>query len=640
MKSDNDPLKKPREAKTGKYIDIPGPGMYNLSINKERHMNDDNYQEHIQVISDWMTRYYQKNNPNKRRSKQNYQAIAERYLVACSKIVFANAGKTIKYYNNSHNLKINLQTLRTMVPDEIMISGKAEYWAYILRDKFPVWQVVNLGRPGELSQVRIIHNDLWRSIMNNNISERLWDEHQIITHLQDTYEKLQLEHMSDNPDIQEIPIDIKNLDNAITHYVKWYDEAYLENNTDRMDKVVRMIAQAKNISQAVKALNTEGATKNQCLPHFPVTKNYRTYYLGGLNLQNCLSEVRHAALGRCHSYDLRSSVYTFYADLCETEGLDNYYIKQYALNTQAIRQSLAAIIKPYVGKANAEKIIKHYITAMGFGATQTQGYTDVNGDYQNSALSDILKHPDARAELGKSEIIQGIQTEIAQILDHIRANIGVDKQIKWKQKHNTSRYSPRKHLCEMYTDWESCVMGKITEYISDRHPDHKILLQIHDCMYVSHKLDTVSIHDVLKLEHISKYARLSHTELDTYHNLDEYDRYEQENSEHTERIASEEALAKNYHSTNNMIEIDTQTANKPTPKLTAGIDHKTLHLGEMLNRELNKCTQAQYAELWASIESDCKLLNAYQAYQSEKTEKMLSNIEFSQEHGEYVNTQS
>ena len=307
-------------------------------------MNDDNYQEHIQVISDWMTRYYQKNNPNKRRSKQNYQAIAERYLVACSKIVFANAGKTIKYYNNSHNLKINLQTLRTMVPDEIRIQGKTEYWAYILRDKFPVWQVVNLGRPGELSQVRIIHNDLWRSIMNNNISERLWDEHQIITHLQDTYEKLQLEHMSDNPDIQEIPIDIKNLDNAITHYVKWYDEAYLENNTDRMDKVVRMIAQAKNISQAVKALNTEGATKNQCLPHFPVTKNYRTYYLGGLNLQNCLSEVRHAALGKCHSYDLRSSVYTFYADLCETEGLDNYYIKQYALNTQAIRQSLAAIM--------------------------------------------------------------------------------------------------------------------------------------------------------------------------------------------------------------------------------------------------------------------------------------------------------
>jgi hypothetical protein len=82
------------------------------------------------------------------------------------------------------------------------------------------------------------------------------------------------------------------------------------------------------------------------------------------------------------------------------------------------------------------------------------------------------------------------------------------------------------------------------------------------------------------------------------------------------------------------------TANKPRPKLTAGIDHNTLHQGEMIDQELKKCTQAQYAELWAIIQSDQVLLNAYQAYQSEKTEKMLSNIEFSQEHGEYVNTQS
>jgi hypothetical protein len=157
-------------------------------------------------------------------------------------------------------------------------------------------------------------------------------------------------------------------------------------------------------------------------------------------------------------------------------------------------------------------------------------------------------------------------------------------------------------------------------------------------MYVSHKLDTVSIQDVLRLDDISKYARLAHTELNTYHNLDEYDRYEQENSEHTERIASEEALAKNYHYHNAII--DVMTANKPRPKLTAGIDHNTLHQGEMIDQELKKCTQAQYAELWAIIQSDQVLLNAYQAYQSEKTEKMLSNIEFSQEHGEYVNTQS
>ncbi len=593
-------------------------------------MQDPQYQQHIQVISDWMTRYYQKNNPGKRRSKQNYQAIAERYMTACHRVVFKGFGKTLK-----SNTVIRISDIRAMVPDEILIQGKAEYWAYILRDKFPVWHTQSLGHPGELSEIKIIHNDLWRSIMNNNISERLWDDHEIIEHLRDTHEKLSIELITDDPPVEEVRVDIKNLDNAITHYAKWYEEAYSENNTDRMDKVVRMICQAKNIAQAVKALNTVGATKEACLPHFPVTKNYRTYYLGGLNLQNCLTEVRYAALGKCHSYDLKSSVYTFYADLSEHYGLDNYYIKNYAQNTQAIRQSLANIIKPYVGKADAEKIIKHYITALGFGATQTQGYVDANGEYQNSALSEILMNPEARSKLTESNIIQGLQSEIQGIIDYMREHTSTETQIKWRERHQKIRYSARKHLSELYTEWESLVMGAVKVYIRERHPEHKIMLQIHDCMYVSHRLDTSSIHDVLRLENISKYARLEHTELDTYHNIDEYERYNQQNLLHLERIATEEALAKTYQSANVMI--DTETANKPRPKLTAGVDHTLLHQGEMLDQELKKCTHAQYQELWQLIESDSQLLNAYQAYQAEKTEKMLSNIEFSQQHGEYVN---
>ena len=595
-------------------------------------MQDSKYQEHIQIIADWMTRYYQKNNPGKRRSKQNYEAIAERYLQASSKIVFANAGKTVKYYSNSHHLKINLMELRTIVPDRIEIQGKPEYWAYILRNKFPVWHTQSLGQPGELSEIKIIHNDLWRSIMNNNISERLWDDHEIIEHFEKTIENSQIQNMNNNPKMHMIQVDVNNLDNAITHYAKWYDEAYLENNTDRMDKVVRMICQAKNLSQAVKVL--VGASVKPKLPHFPITKNYRTYYLGGLNLQNCLSEVRHAALGKCHSYDLRSSVYTFYADLCEDKGLPNHWIKNYALNTKSVRQSLANLIKPYVGKSDAEKIIKHYITAMGFGATQVQGYTDANGEYHNSALSEILLHPEARAKLTDSDIIQGLQSEISGILDYMKNNTSAETQSKWRERHKKQRYSPRKHLSEKYTEWESCIMGKVREYIAERHPDHEILLQIHDCMYVSHRLDTDSIHDVLRLESISKYARFEHTELDDYHNVDQYERYQEQNTEHLERIAREEAQAKTYQSANVMI--DTDTANKPRPKLTSGIDHNLLHKGELLHRELASATQAQHSELWSMIESDQDLHKAYQSYQAEKTEKMLRDIEFAQEHGEFV----
>ena len=585
-------------------------------------MRDPEYSDHITSIADWMTRYYQKNNPGKRRSKQNYEAIAERYLTACHRVVFRGFGKTLR----SDNV-VSIKDIRTMVPDRIEIQGKAEYWAYILRDKFPVWQIVKKGHPGGLSEVKILHNDLWRSIMNNNISERLWDDHEIIEHIRETYERLCVRLITDEPPVEEISVDITNLDNAITHYAKWYQEAYQENNTDRMDKVVRMMCQAKNLSQAVKALNTAGATKQACIPHFPEYKNYRKYYLGGLNLQNCLSEVRHAALGKCHSYDLRSSVYTFYADLCEDKGIANYHIKNYAQNTKQIRQSLANIIKPHVGKANAEKIIKNYITAMGFGATQTQGYTDANGDYQNSALSQILMSPKARADLAQSEIMQGLQSEISGILDYMRNNTSAETQHKWRVKHKKDRYAPRKHLCEMYTDWESRVMGEITQYVKHRHPEIKILIQIHDCMYVSHKLDTSSIHDVLRLESISMYARLEHTEHDSYHNVDQYERYQEQNTEHLERMGHEQALAMNYHSSM----IDTETANKPRPVFDTFVTSADLSQGQQL-AEL--C--ATNPEIMTDIESDPKLLANLQAYKREQANILLKNIEFSQEHGEFV----
>ena len=585
-------------------------------------MRDPEYSDHITSIAAWMTRYYQKNNPGKRRSKQDYEGIAERYLQACHKAVFRGFGKTTK-----SDTTVNVTDIRTQVPDRIEIQGKAEYWAYILRDKFPVWNVINLGRPGELSEIKILHNDLWRSIMNNNISERLWDDHEIINHIAETYEKLCVEQITSDPAITQIPVNIQNLDNAITHYTKWYSEAYSENNTVRMDKVVKMICQAKNISQAVKTLNNQGATKSESLPHFPIDKNYRTYYLGGLNLQNCVSEVRHAALGECHSYDLVSSVYTFYADVCESHDIPNYHIKNYAQNTKQIRQSLANIIKPHVGKANAEKIIKHYITAMGFGATQTQGYTDVNGDYQNSALSQILRHPDARAALVQSEIIQGLESEISGILTYMKNNTSPETQARWKEKHQKMRYSARKHLCELYTEWESCVMGKITEYISQRHPDHEILIQIHDCVYVSHRLDTDSIHDVLRLGGLSKYARLSHTKFDRYHNVDQYERYQEQNTEHLERMGHEQAQAMNYHSSM----IDIETANKPRPVFDTFVTSADLAQGQQL-AEL--C--ATNPEIMTDIQSDPKLLANLQAYKREQANILLKNIEFSQEHGEFV----
>ena len=170
-------------------------------------------------------------------------------------------------------------------------------------------------------------------------------------------------------------------------------------------------------------------------------------------------------------------------------------------------------------------------------------------------------------------------------------------------------------------------MGEITQYVKHRHPEIKILIQIHDCMYVSHKLDTSSIHDVLRLESISMYARLEHTEHDSYHNVDQYERYQEQNTEHLERMGHEQALAMNYHSSM----IDTETANKPRPVFDTFVTSADLSQGQQL-AEL--C--ATNPEIMTDIESDPKLLANLQAYKREQANILLKNIEFSQEHGEFV----
>ena len=599
-------------------------------------MQDPIYIKHVQKISDWMTRYYQKNNPGKRRSKQNYEAIADRYLQACRKAIFVGAGWTIRY-PDKRTLQMCVDQIRQMVPEEIMISGKSHYWAYILRDKFPLWTVIQTGTPGERSHIDINHTPLWRSIVNNSISQKILEDHEIYEKISGLIDDSQMRNLSQEATYELIPVDVKNLDNAIGKFLSYYNEAYLENNTGRMTMVIKMIAQARNIHNATMLMSAEHGEK---LIHFPTIKKHRKYYLGDLNLLGCLKEVRHAALGECHEYDLRGAVFSFYADYCRRNKLENTHISAYVANIDQVRHLLAEIIQPYLNKPldDCLDIIKTYLTALGFGANSMHGYYDAG---QNKlvygALPEILMEPEARKALHETDILQGMIAEIKGILDHVKQNTNDAERERWCEKNSKQRFNARSKLSELFFQHEQEVMATMIDYIKHKQPDNEILLQVHDCIYVKYHIDVNSLHDILRIDDVNPYMRIGYKKIDRYANLDLLEQNEHQNIEHMERIRAEEALAKNYQSANVMI--DTETANKPRPKLTAGIDHGLLHQGEMIHRELAKSTQAQHSELWEMIQNDYQLLKAYESYQAEKTEKMLSDIEFAQNHGEYINGQ-
>ena len=590
-------------------------------------MRDPEYSDHITSIADWMTRYYQKNNPDKRRSKQDYEAIAERYLQACRKIIFTNAGKTFKDKNAPYTLKITQTKLTALVPDRVIIDGQQQFWAYILRDKFPMWKVDVKGYPGQTSSVDINHTPIWRSIVNNTISERILDDPEIQEKFIEEIDKSEWRNRNSETQMDNIPIDMINLDNALSVFLRYYNEAYLENNTARMTKVIRMIAQGRNIHNATRIMSEN--YDHDVLPHFPKTKNYRKYYTGDFNLLSCLKEVRHAALGKCHEYDLRCSVFSYYADYCHRNSLESTHIRAYVANTEQVRDLLAKTIQPYVDKPTEDcvKIIKTYITALGFGASSQNGYVDSQNRVQG-ALPDILHDPEARQALHDTDIICGIISEIKGILADVTLKTSPESKLRWVQKHkDKANFSARSKLSELYFEHEQIVMFAIKQYLAEKHPNHKILLQVHDCIYVSHTIDVKSLCDMLRLDDINPFMKISHTQIDRYANLDLHELDQTAHTEHLQRIGQEQALAMNYHSSM----IDTETANKPRPVFDTFVTSADLAQGQQL-AEL--C--ATNPEIMTDIQSDPKLLANLQAYKREQANILLKNIEFSQEHGEFV----
>jgi len=194
------------------------------------------------------------------------------------------------------------------------------------------------------------------------------------------------------------PVDVKSLKQFIV---------FLTKKANRMDAVKRqmLIRQAKTIVRIAEAGIGELPMKKN-LSHFG-----RTYYTGRLNVQSMHKILRHAMLGDCYEYDIRSSVVAwklgFAWTICDKNGISPKafnktfdtcltYLGDKKTFREAVRQKTFGNSIDISHDMQLD-VIKQALTAISFGARKHKyGWIDQSGKEFNPAIPKIIGDATAR----------------------------------------------------------------------------------------------------------------------------------------------------------------------------------------------------------------------------------------------------
>jgi hypothetical protein len=249
---------------------------------------------------------------------------------------------------------------------------------------------------------------------------------------------------------------------------------------------------------------------NERYAHLPQhrtrAKSGRCYYTGN-NLQHCPSDVRRAALGDHHGYDLRSSVYSWQiVTLRQIDKLDRYarpegtsYTRELIADKDAVRNRLAALL---VDTAPEQRLpaVKQAITAIGFGARGGNTYYDKFGQLNKQGVAGSIRMVEDCKRFLEDSWVKNFIAE--QKLIGRRIVKGYLEKFpdlaELKHLQHNNKVSPKKLLAHAYQSFETEVMESVKT-----HPDvanREVLLWVHDCIYTRKSINLADINGYIMLE--------------------------------------------------------------------------------------------------------------------------------------------
>lgn len=305
--------------------------------------------------------------------------------------------------------------------------------------------------------------------------------------------QIQAAEAKDKPeDYDHIQVDLQSLE----HYIEW---------SHKKTNLKKRLTKAESIYEIAEQFRID--SRYAYLPQRKTRARSGRCYYTGINLQHCPSDVRRAALGDHHGYDLRSSVYSWQVvTLRQIDKLGTYdppagtsYTRELINDKQAVRNRLANLLTDTFVDQRLPAV-KQALTAIGFGARGGNTYYDEWGQLNKSGIAGSIRMADdckrfladpwvknfiAEQELIGHRIVKGYTEAYPELkdLDHL--------------KHNT-KLSPKKLLAYAYQSFETEVIQAVMA-----HPDvvnRQVLLWVHDCFYTRSSINLADINGYIMME--------------------------------------------------------------------------------------------------------------------------------------------
>lgn len=202
------------------------------------------------------------------------------------------------------------------------------------------------------------------------------------------------------------------------------------------------------------------------------------YYGHGVNLQHVSKEVRHAALGWCHQYDIMAASYALMTGLAQSinPSLETAVLVDYAKNRSQIRQAIAESV------GITEKKMKTVFTSLGFGARTANN--------RHSSIRKLLGADAHKALMANSQFL-----EIKAAMDLVRkviANFFPDSfAYLGRQYTSACTRTGKQRNADQKLAWIYQVMeSDVITYFGQRAQEegYDPILFVHDCVYFKRKL--------------------------------------------------------------------------------------------------------------------------------------------------------
>jgi len=356
--------------------------------------------------------------------------------------------------------------------------NKEKYWWPILHKISPLINIVEKGNNLSMALTKV------QAMFEND-----WEEAAVWT-IKEEY--------TANPDQYDMAIiDLESLGNWMLQAPRFYKSKIV---------LERVLKQAERVFAIAEQFKIDDQFGQLPMLRRPAPSG-RLYY-GGINLQNCASAVRHAALGQHYSYDLKRSVFSWQVSMLRMIIGENewghpegtLHTREFIKDRNAVMERLAVCFKDtYLTPEQINTTIKGAITAIGFGGRRSGGFVNKSNEFVPKGLATVIKDKDARTKFMNHPWVKGFVAEQDAIIKII-TEFQIAHDPTWLEDERTQhngRYNAKVFISNLYQGAEARVMKDLMK----RYADKEVLLWVHDGFCTRHPINTPDAVSIMQYEH-------------------------------------------------------------------------------------------------------------------------------------------